>query len=202
MNCYQIKMIVFMDWLLQDSTPPVPQPENWEDIYSEYISLRENKSALFIMSLVKEIAFLKAKYNIVEQCCKLLSICFDNALISETEVLKDTLRRENYRFPFDLKDAAGFSSNIRAVLSANKKKITTWQRKEQDLKAYQDKHAGKAWDRKTFYVWAVTLGEKRGTRVDLETITVAEWCIMMNQYEKYCEVVNAQQKGKTYGKSR
>ncbi len=190
-----------MDWLLQDGNPPAQRPDNWEDIYSEYIGLRENKSALFILSLIKDITFLKAKYNIVEQCCKLLTVCFDNVLIAEVETLKDTLRMENFRFAFDLKDPGTFTANIKAVLSANKKKITTWQRKEKELKEYQEKHAGKAWDRKSFYVWAVTLSDyKGGSRVDLEIITVAEWCIMMNNYERYCEVVNAQQKGKSYGK--
>lgn len=202
-TCYNTKMIQFMDWYLQDTTPVVERPDNWEDIYSEYISLRENKSANFIIGLVKEITFLKAKYNIVEQCCKLLAICFEHVLINETEAIKDTLRRENYRYPFDLKDEKSFTANIRAVLSSNKKKITTWQRKEQEIKEYQAKHAGKPWDRKGFYVWAVTLSDyQSGARVDLEVITVAEWCIKMNQYEKYCEVVNAQQKGKQYGRNK
>lgn len=192
-----------MDWYLQDTNPVVPRPDNWEDIYGEYISLRENKSALFILSLVKDITFLKAKYNIVEQCCNLLIVCFENSLVQQTEILKDTLRKYNFRYAFDLKNENTFSANIRAVLSANKKNITTWQRKEKELQEYQKKHEGKAWDRKGFYVWAVTLSDYNGgSRVDLEQITVAEWCIKMNQYEKYCEVVNAQQKGKQYGKHK
>lgn len=203
MNCYTIKMTQFMDWYLQDTNPVVPRPDNWEDIYSEYISLRENKSALFILSLVKDISFLKAKYNIVEQCCKLLTVCFDNVLVEQVEILKDTLRKYNFRYAFDMKNPATFAANVRAVLSANKKSITTWQRKEKELQEYQEKHAGKPWTRKEFYIWAVTLSDyNSGSRVDLEQITVAEWCIKMNQYEKYCEVVNAQTKGKQYGKRK
>lgn len=192
-----------MDWYLQDTVPIVERPANWDDIYSEYISLRENKSANFIISLVKEITFLKAKYQIVEQSCKLLGICFEHVLINEAEILKDTLRKYNFRYPFDLKDEKAFSANIRAVLSANKKNITTWQRKEQELADYQKKHAGKPWDRKSFYVWAVTLSDYQGgARVDLEQIVVAEWCIKMNQYERYCEVRNAQSKGKQYASNK
>lgn len=192
-------MIQFISWLLEDEQ----RPEFWDDLYSEYISLRENKSANFVLSLVKDITYLKAKYNIVTTCCDMLNVCFQNVLIEPAEILKDTLRRYNFRYPFDLKDPVAFSANIRAVLSANKKTITTWQRKEKELEIYQEKHKGKPWDRKAFYMWAIAIGEKRQARVDLETVCVAEWCLMMNDYEKYCEVMNAQNnKVKPYGKPK
>lgn len=195
MTCYEIKMSQFLKWYLEEE----PQPSDWENLYAEYISLRENKSSQFIVNLIKEIAYLKAKYQIVETCCRMLPICFDNKLVSEAETLKDELRKYNYRFAFDMANEKTFSANIRAVLTGNKKNISLWERKEKELKDYQEKHNSKAWTRKDFYVWAITLGEHQKQRVDLEIVSVAEWCIMMNRYEQYCEIVNAQQKGKKYG---
>jgi len=191
-------MVQFMAWLLEEE----PLPECWNDLYSEYISLRENKGSQYILSLVKEIVFLKAKYQIVEQCCTTLLICFKNVLLPSYQELKEVLRWYNFRQALPMDNEALFTRDVRAILSANKKMITTWQRKEQELKEYQEKHSGKSWDRKAFYVWAITLGEHQGYRVDLDVTTVAEWCHLLNNYEKYCEVVNAQQKSKNYAQRK
>lgn len=198
MTCYTVKMSQFIEWFLEEK----PRPDTWDDLYSEYISLRENKSALYVLGLIKEITFLKAKYQIIEEACRMLVLCFDNNLIKAYDELKPVLRLYNYRQAFDMTKPAEFARDIRAVLSANKKSITLRERKEHELNQYQEKHTGKAWDRKGFFIWAVTLGEYQGYRVDLDVTTVAEWCAMINKYEKYCEVINADQKGKKYGKRR
>lgn len=202
MNCYTLKMTPFIDWFLSENLDKNPLPDNWEDILNEYMGLRENKGSRYMLDIIKEITFLKAKYQIIESACSQLLICFQHVLIDAAQELKDILRQYNHRYPFDLTDEKTFSANIRAVLSSNKKLITTWQRKEKELEDYKKKHQGNEWTRKTFYVWAVTLGEHRGDRVDLDFVTVAEFCIMLNKYEAYCEVINAQQKGKQYGKSK
>lgn len=198
MNCYSIKMSEFIPWFLEES----PRPENWEDIYGEYISLRENKNSLFILGLIKEIIFLKAKYQIIEETCKQLNVCFTHTFVEAAAELKGVLRLYNYRQPFDLANEMTFSRDLRAVLSLNKKHITAWERKEKELADFQKKHSGKAWTRKDFYVWAVTLSEYMKQRVDLDEITVAEWAIMLNKYESYCEVKTAEVKGKQYGKRK
>lgn len=198
MTCYELKMSEFIPWYLEEK----PRPENWEDIYNEYISLRENKSATYVLGLIKEIIFLKARYSIVIECCKMLNICFTHVLVDSAAELKATLRLYNYRQPFDLANEITFSRDIRAVLSLNKKTVTTWERKEKELKDFQDKHAGKGWTHKDFYVWAVTLSEYMKYRIDLDVITVAEWAALLNKYDKYCEIVNAQNTGKSYGKRK
>lgn len=198
LTCYSVMMDDFIPWFLEET----PRPESWDDLYSQYISLRENKSALFILGLIKEITFLKAKYKIIEEACKMMGVCFINNLVDAAAELKTVLRLYNFRQPFDMNNELTFSRDIRAVLSANKKTITTWQRKEKELEDYQAKHTGKAWDRKGFYVWAITLGEHQGYRIDLKVTSVAEWCQLLNKYDRYCEVVNAQQNSKQYGQRK
>lgn len=197
-NCYNIKMAQFIPWFLEETE----RPENWEDLYNEYMSLRENKNSSYMLGLAKEIIYLKAKYNIVIQCCTILNVCFTHALVGPAADLKATLKLYGFRQPFDLANEMTFSRDLRAVLSLNKKTITTWERKEKELADFQQKHNGKAWTRKDFYVWAVTLTEYMGHRVDLDEITVAEWCIMLNKYERYCEVKTADLKGKKYGQRK
>lgn len=197
-TCYTVKMGQFIPWFLEEA----PRPEYWEDLYNEYMSLRENKSSLYMLGLVKEITYLKAKYNIIIECCNLLNVCFKHTLLEPTVQLRATLKLYGFRQPFDLANEMTFSRDLRAVLSLNKKTISTWQRKEKELEGFQAKHTGKAWTRKDFYVWAVTLTEYMGHRVDLDEITVAEWCIMLNKYERYCEVKTAELKGKQYGQRK
>lgn len=195
-------MTPFIDWFLNENQENNPSPDNWEDILNEFMGLRENKGSRYMLDMIKDITFLKAKYQIIEQSCTTLLICFKHKLEQEAKELVNVLKQYNHRYKFDLADEKMFSMNIRAVLSANKKLISTWQRKEKEFEDYKKKHTGNEWTRKSFYVWAVTLGEHRKDRVDLDFVTVAEWCIMLNQYESYCEVINAQQKGKQYGQRK
>lgn len=195
-TAYNTYMSQFVVWFFEEE----PRPENWDDLYSEYIGLRENKSSMYILGIIKEIAYLKTKYQIVEQCCKMMNICYETILVEKAKELKDILRQHNFRFAYDLSDEKLFSRDIRATLSLNKKTVTTWMRKENELKQYQERHGGKAWQKKDFYIWAITLSEHQGYRVDLGSTYVAEWCQLMNRYEQYCEVKNAEVKGKRYGK--
>lgn len=197
-TAYNTKMLPFMAWFVEEE----PRPEDWDDLYSEYIGLRENKSSLYILGIIKEIAYLKAKYQIVEQSCTMLNLCFENTLLEQAKELKDILKQYNFRFAFDMLKPELFARDIRATLSGNKKTITTWQRKEKELEDYQKKHSGDVWKKKDFYIWAVTLSEHQGYRINLEDIFVAEWCQLLNKYEQYCEVKTAQYNSKQYGKGR
>lgn len=197
MTAYKVKMADFIEWLLADESQ---RPEGWENLHAEYISLRENKGVTFMLLLSKEIVTLKAKYQSIETCIKMLALSFDNKLISQYTQLKEILRLYNIRFPLPMDNAGQFSANLKAIGSLNKKNVQQWEKKEKELKEYQEKHAGKEWTKKDFYVWAITLGEHFKQRIDLDVITVAEWVIMINKYESYCEVVNAQNNSKKYGR--
>src|SRR5687767_8089468 len=120
-TCYNTKMAPFMAWLIEEE----PRPEDWDELYSEYIGLRENKSSLYILGLIKEIGYIKSQYNIVETCCEMLNLCFDNTLLQQGQELKDILKQYNFRFAFDMTKPDLFARDLRATLSGNKKKITT-----------------------------------------------------------------------------
>lgn len=172
----------FMGYLLDEES----RPDEWADIYAEYIGLRENKSSLFVLGLMREIVYLKTKNFIINKCCEVLAVAPSPELIAE-------LKAYGFRGAYDWNNKSTYSRDLRAALSGAKKLITLWQRKEEELERYQARHAGKELSKKDFYVWAVTLSEFMKFRVDLSVTMVAEWCEMLNKYERYCETANAQQ---------
>jgi hypothetical protein len=183
-------MSLFISYLLGEADKPV----NWEDLHSEYVSLRENKNSTFIIKLMTEITYLKTKYNLCEKIAEtLIEIAkHERAELIDISGLTGMLKDYGYRAEYNLKNKSTFTRDVKIVLSGIKKLTTTWQRKEEELAEYQKKYAGKEVQRKDFYVWAVTLSKYFGYRVDLEAVTVSEWCEMLNQYERYCEVQNAE----------
>lgn len=179
MTCYELKMVDFIAFLLGEKE----QPENWNDIFSEYVGLRENKSSVYLLRLMTEINYLQNKYKIIIESVRILAV-------KKVEDLVDILKSHGFRAAYDWNNPSTYSRDLKAVLSGAKRLLTQCQRKQEELETYQKKHSKDA-ERKDFYMWAVALGEHRGHRVDLEVTTVAEWCIMLNNYERYCEVQNA-----------
>lgn len=199
MTCYQMKIAEFIDYLLGDK----PLPDNWEDLYAEYIGLRENKSSLYIIGLLKEIANLKSKFFLIQECVQMLNVCFQARLPNTSaDRLKTMLKDWGFRAEYNMENSSTFSRDVKAVLSRSKSLKTQWAAKEKELQQYEEKHKGKSRQRKDFHVWVVTLSKHMGYRVDLNQTTVAEWCQMINDYERYCEVANAEHYNKLKGKKQ
>lgn len=69
MNCSELKMTPFIKCLITGDAESVGGVEVWEEIYNEFISLRENKDAAYIMTLMAEIEYLKVKEKIIAVWC-------------------------------------------------------------------------------------------------------------------------------------
>lgn len=193
-TCYTLKMARFIEYRFDEK----PKPENWEDIYNEYISLRENKRSSFIPNMIKEITFLKTKYFIINKCVEILILHPVPELIQELKI-------QGYRGEYNWENKSTYTRDLQRAITGSKKLITQHQKYEAELEAYLKKYAGNGTtDKKEFYVWAVTLSEHNGYRIDFEAVSVAEWCVLLNQYESWCEIRNAQannllNKNKGYG---
>lgn len=181
MTCAELKMNPFIKALLGDLSEV---GSFWEDIYNEYIGLRENKSSSYILSLMKEITYLQTKVFIITKCVEVLAQTYSRELVME--VLQCGCKGK-----FDYSDFTSYSNDLRAAISFSKKYVGQIQRKEKELTDYQLRHGGKIIERKEFDIWAITLGKFMGFRIDYDVVSVAEFCHMMNQYERYCEVENS-----------
>lgn len=179
MTCSQLKMNQFISCLMGKETIP-----DWEDIYNEYVSLRENKQSSYILDLMKEITYLQSKVFIITKCVEVLVITYSRELVME-------LKQCGCRGKFDYSKVVDYSNDLKSALSFSKKYLAQAGRKEKELEEYQARHGGKVIERKDFDIWAVTLGKYMGFRIDYDVVTVSEWCHMMNTYERYCEVENS-----------
>lgn len=186
MTCSELKMNVFINCLLTGKTDEVGGAEAWEEIYSEYIGLRENKSSSYILSMLKEITFLQTKVFIINKCVEVLAVTYSRDLVNE-------LKQTGCKGRFDWSDKAGYSNDLKAAISYSKKYKNQFEKKEKELEDYYKRHGGGVIQRKDFDIWAVTLSKFMGFRVDYDVITVSEYCVMMNQYERYCEVQHAEE---------
>jgi len=179
-------MNTFIGVMLTGNTVPVGGEEAWENIYSEYIGLRENKSSTYILGMIKEISYLNTKCFIISKCVEVLAVEYSRELVME-------VKQCGCRGKFDWSKPVEYSNDIRAAISYSKKFIVAVKRKEQELEDYYKRHGGGAIQRKDFDIWAVTLSKFMGFHVNYDIVTVSDWCHMMNSYERYCEVANAQQ---------
>lgn len=177
MNCNSVTMNQFITALLGDLSYV---GTHWEDIYNEYVSLRENKQSSYVLDLVKEITYLQTKEFIIIKCVQVLTLVHSRELVME-------LKQCGCKGKFNYSDLVAYSNDLKAALSFAKKYKAQAERKDKDLQEYRDRHAGEAIDRKFFDGLAVTLWRFMGSRVDYNVITVTEWCHMMNEYDKYCE---------------
>lgn len=153
----------------------------WEDIYNEYIGLRENKRSSFVLDLVKEITYLQTKEFIIIKCVQLLATpVYSRELVME-------LKECGCKGKFDYSDLVAYSNDLKAALSFAKKYKNQIERKEKDLQEYRDRHGANINNNEFFYDMAVTLWRFMGSRVDYDIVTVKEWCKMMNDYDRHCE---------------
>lgn len=185
-TCYTLKMNPFLDCLIDGKFDSIGGVENWEDIHNEFIGLRENKSSFYILSVIKEIAYLKGKIAIILNCTKILSVDYSREFVME-------LKQCGCRGKFDWSDKVAYSNDIKAAISYSKTYIGRLERKRKELDDYYKRHGGSNMNRKDFEIWKVTLGRFMHYRIDYDEVTVAEYCQMMNAYERYCEVANAEE---------
>lgn len=192
-NCYTLKMARFIEHYADEK----PKPSNWEYIYAEYTALRENKHTSFVLNMVKQINFLEAKLFIISKCVEVLAHAPVPELIAELKA---------YGFPgrYNWDIPKQYSEELNRVVTGSKRFRTQADQNKKELEDYLSKHQhNKASLKKDFYTMAITLGDHRKSHVDLEQITVTEWCIMMNNYDRYCEVKNAENNNKLkYGSGR
>lgn len=179
-TCFTLKMSQFINCLLGEETLP-----EWEDIYSEYVGLRENKSTHFILDMVKDITWLQTKQYLINKIIPVLAIEYSRELVNELKLL-------GCRGKFDWSNKEQYSNDLRAAATYAKTFNNKIKRKEKELDEYTNRYGATSVQRKDFEVWAVTFMEHFKVHIDFEIITVARWCVMINEYEKFCEVKNAE----------
>lgn len=185
-TCYTLKMSRFIDMILGNKTL---LPE-WEEIHNEFIGLRESKGGSFILNLIKDITYLHNKQFIIFECIRFI-VKFSEAGVYARDLCIE-LKLAGCKGKFDWADKVGFSNDLRAANSYGKRFNSQIKRKELELEEYNKKHGGEALTRRMFDDWQIELTKFLHVYVDYDVITVSSWCAMMNKYDKYAEVKNAE----------
>lgn len=179
-TCYTMPMSVFIRII----TGEEPEPVYWEDIFTEYIGLRENKDTKFLIRIEVDIKTLVLRRECILAAVPILAGEYNRDLVNE-------LKKEGCKGRFDFSDKAGYSNDLRAATTYAKRFNTQIKAKQKEIDVYRAKYSGKQIQRKDFEVNAVTLMDHFKMNIDYDTLTVARWCEMNNKYEMYCEVRNA-----------
>lgn len=180
-------MNTFIDCVVEENYELVGGEEAWNEIYNEYMSLRENKSISYILDLIKQISYLNAKVFIIIKCVEVLAETneYNREIVME-------LKQTGVRGRFDFSKKAQYYADLKAAISYSKKYTNQALNLEKELNDYQKKYDKTKSTRKEFEEWAVELTKHLSVNIDFEVITVARYCFMMNSYERFCEVKNAQ----------
>lgn len=186
-NCYTLKMNPFIDCLETENYESVGGKERWDEIYNEYMSLRENKSISYVLELIKQITYLNTKVFIIVKCVEILA----NTDEYNREIVME-LKQTGVRGRFDFSNKAQYYTDLKAAISYSKKYSNQCMNLEKELENFQKKYDQQKSTRREFEEWAVELTKHLSTNIDFDVITVARYCFMMNSYERYCEVKNAQ----------
>lgn len=199
LTCYKM----MMDQFIRCFTGKEEIPE-WNNIYTEYIGLRENKGTKFVVALMSEIKALEAKKKIIDILIRVLANAeiMNSCSSSEIQKLASELRQEGCKGKFDYSDKEEFSKDLRSANSYSKKFTTQITSKRKELDEYYAKHGENSKSEKDFEILAVTLTDHFKVHIDYSAITVARFCVMMNQYEQYCEVRHAENNNILNGRKR
>lgn len=181
MTIITLKMDQFLDAFFA-----AEKPVWWEEVFSDYISMRENANSQYVLELMKEVAFLENRFFITSKCIEVLSIGYSDMLAQE-------LKNQGMRGAFNPEMPAQYANDLKAARSASKRIQGQIARKMKELADYQAQYGGKEITRKDFEAWNVSLEKFMGFQIHFDQVTVSKWLTYLNKYEAHCEVMNAQE---------
>lgn len=163
-----------------------PTPAWYEDVNNEYMSMRENKNSKYVLELMIEITQLSSTLFCISQCLSVLEVRYNRDLVNE-------LKQEGCTGRFDWSKKDQYYGDLKAAASRSKRLISQRNRLQEELDAFHAKYSAGDITPDYFDEWAVELWKFMGDQVRLDTTTVSVWCKLMNKYDAYQEVMNAQQ---------
>lgn len=185
MTCSDINMNVFLKCLLENNYEDVGGEEKWTEIYNEYMSLRENKSSDYILSLVKDVLYCQSRVFIINKCVEFLANEYSRPVVME-------LKSCGCKGKFDFSNKEMYISDLKRAITFSKKYDDRAKKAEKEYETYKLRYGNTVVKRKDFEVWAVTLGKYMHTYIDFSLVSPSRWCQMLNEYDRYCEVSHAQ----------
>ena len=190
-SCHKLLMSQFIDCLVDKNLDVLGHGTEeelkaaWADIYSEFTSLRKSEQSSEMFELMKEVLTLDNKLKIINKCLEVLWVCYNRDIANELQML-------GYQVKLDWSDKESYYSGLRSITSKAKTLSAQLKRKEQELQAITEKNKGEGYSRTHFDSINVNLSKFMEFNIREEEITVSKWCMMVNKYEGWLEVKNAE----------
>lgn len=157
----------------------------WIEVYNEFASLRQNGQSKEIFELIKHIFSLEQKIKIISYCVDVLWVVYNREVANE-------LKELGFNIKLDWSNKKEYYKELSVVISKSKSLSTKLHQKQKELELLTDKQKGNSWTRKDFISINTNLARFMNFHINNSIVSVADWCDMVNKYEAYCEVVNAE----------
>src|ERR1700688_560387 len=154
----------FVKCLVCQQFPLVGGEKAWETIFNEYLQLSGDESITQLLSLLKSIAILTNKIQLID-------IIVNQMSIKPVPELAEQLRKMGFRF--------GYGDNLKSDLLSTVNQAKGWLLKlQQDQKELEDlrRSEGGAATEQDFEMQYSAIEEFKGVAINPETYTVARYC--------------------------
>lgn len=159
---------------------------HFQNLYNEFVDLRGDKNGAVALDLLKEIAYLSGKKSVLQECVNILRIRPVAEIVTE-------LRQMGYSYAFDHTDKEAYEKDLKRVETSLKRTDSDIRNKQKELDRMKANESdGGGFKRSDFHAINTRLWKYMGSHIKMTDISVAEWCAMMRELDRYIEVANAQ----------
>lgn len=151
--------------------------ENWNNILEEFNNLQNNKVGAEILEFEKEIAVLRFKISIINTCISSLWDMYSRDLVLE-------LKKYGYNQKLDWANKKEYYKNLRLILSSSKTLSIKLEKTKKEFELFLSKFPSSKNTRLDFIKVTTNLSKFMQHYVDLKKVSVAEWLVMVENYER------------------
>lgn len=168
-TCSTLCMAKFVKCLVHSSYELVGGEQSWETIFNEYLNLSGDESISQLLALLKSIAILTNRIQLIE-------IIVNQLAIKPIPELADQLRKMGFRFQY----GDDLENDLVKTINQAKGYLLKLQQDQKELEDLR-KSDGKAATEQDYEMQYSAIEQFKGVTIDPETYTVARYVADVNR---------------------
>lgn len=153
-----------------------PEPSNWQSIFSEYQSLVKDEKSNNILSLLIQISTGENQIVIMNNALHAISVNYTETLAKSLRKLFPRIKFAKNTLKKDIETAINIMKSRQVKLNEAKSELEKERKKSEG-----NKSSGK----NSWISTLVTLSKYQGYQINIKTITVSEYCLILNNFKEY-----------------
>lgn len=153
-----------------------PEPANWDHIFSEYQSLVKDEKSNYILSLLIQIATGENQIVLMNNALLAISARYNDSMAKALRLLFPRIKFTKNTLKKDIETAINIMKSRHVKLNEAKSEL------ERERKSSQ---SGKSDGKNAWISTLVTLSKYQGYQINIKTITVSEYCLILNNFKDY-----------------